>query len=170
MPTRQSTRSSRGQNITGQDVNYYRLLGVDYSASTQEITRAYRAAMKQVHPDRVQGKNREEAEDRAKLLNHAYRVLSRPASRSKYDFEIKAKALQDQIMSRYFGGLGVPGGGDEVYDQVRMAAAAERRRQQRRNTSQAALSLFVVFTAFLIVVIVALVTWSVVSSAIESLF
>jgi DnaJ-class molecular chaperone len=170
MPTEQTARSRRGPPVADQEVDYYRLLGVEYTATGQEITRAYRAAMKRVHPDRARGASRAEAEDRAKLLNHAYRVLSRPASRSKYDSEIKAKAVQEQIMSRYFGGLGVPGGGDDVFDQVRIAAAAQRRREQGRNTRQAALSLFIVFTAFLIMMVVAAVAWSVISSAIESLF
>jgi curved DNA-binding protein CbpA len=85
--------------------DYYSLLGVTFSASHAEITRAYRAAMKRVHPDRQPISRRARAEVYARLLNEAYRVLSDPLKRQAYDRTIQQQVIQDQIMRRYVGGF-----------------------------------------------------------------
>lgn len=83
-------------------VNYYKVLDVAYGASQQEIVRAYRQLMRMAHPDRFQdARERERAEERAKLLNVAYDVLSRPDVRREYDNQIRATVLADTLMQRY---------------------------------------------------------------------
>ncbi len=62
---------------------HYQLLGIQYGAKPAEITRAYREAMKRNHPDRVHAERRAASEELAKRLNHAYAVLSKPASRKR---------------------------------------------------------------------------------------
>jgi curved DNA-binding protein CbpA len=61
--------------------NYYSLLGVNQTASFQEIKKAFREKAKRIHPDiagpTVEGEMR-------RLLN-AYQVLSDPGLRSEYD-------------------------------------------------------------------------------------
>ncbi len=64
--------------------DYYKLLGLETSrVSIEEIKIAYRSAAKKYHPDLNIGDSL--AEERIKDINEAYRTLSVPASKRKYD-------------------------------------------------------------------------------------
>ena len=64
--------------------NYYKILELETSrVSIDEIKDAYRKAAKKYHPDLNVGN--ELSEERIKDINEAYRVLSVPASKRKYD-------------------------------------------------------------------------------------
>ena len=64
--------------------NYYEVLGVDKSASDDEIKKAYRKLAKQWHPD-ANPDNKAEAEAKFKEVGEAYEVLSNPQKRKNYD-------------------------------------------------------------------------------------
>lgn len=93
--------------------NYYKILDLETShVSLEEIKVAYRVAAKKYHPDVNVGDNL--AEERIKDINEAYRVLSVPASKRKYDriwnsrnlvnkkFDLKGK---DSIVKMFFGNV-----------------------------------------------------------------
>jgi molecular chaperone DnaJ len=76
----------------------YEILGVQKSASEDEIKKAYRKLARQYHPDRNPGDK--EAEERFKEIQGAYDVLRNPEKRKQYD----------QLGSRIFTGGGGRGG------------------------------------------------------------
>ena len=64
--------------------NYYKILDLETShVSIDEIKQAYRQAAKKYHPDLNVGDDL--AEERIKDINEAYKILSVPASKRKYD-------------------------------------------------------------------------------------
>ncbi|HLE49260.1 MAG TPA: DnaJ C-terminal domain-containing protein [Patescibacteria group bacterium] len=64
--------------------DYYDILGINKSASADEIKKAYRKQALEWHPDRHKD-DKEAAEKRFKEVNEAYQVLSDPKKRSAYD-------------------------------------------------------------------------------------
>tara|TARA_R110000850_G_scaffold30630_2_gene84212 strand:- start:64983 stop:65873 length:891 start_codon:yes stop_codon:yes gene_type:complete len=64
-------------------MDYYKILGVDKSATTQEIKKAYRKLARKLHPDL--NPNDPEAQKKFQQLNEANEVLSDPEKRAKYD-------------------------------------------------------------------------------------
>lgn len=63
--------------------DYYKTLGVERKASTDEIRTAYRKLAMKYHPDKNPGDKK--AEDKFKEINEAYQVLSDEQKRAHYD-------------------------------------------------------------------------------------
>jgi len=63
--------------------DYYEILGVDKSATPDEIKKAYRKKALKYHPDKNPGDK--EAEENFKEANEAYEVLSDEEKKSRYD-------------------------------------------------------------------------------------
>ncbi len=64
------------------DKNYYSILGVSKSATSDDIKKAYRKLALQYHPDRGGDK---ETEKKFKEVSEAYQILSDPEKRATYD-------------------------------------------------------------------------------------
>src|SRR5215207_1898538 len=157
-------RYRRMANATTGQLDYYKVLGVSYQATPAEIKRAYRAAMKRSHPDKLAPELRSEAESYARELNEAFRVLSKPEAKQRYDQQLKSSMVQDQIMSHYAGGLGSPGQDRDIYARIRAAKRVEQRKLQKRTDREATTSLLVVFVGFALLVLALLIAGSVLGS------
>lgn len=94
--------------------DYYKILGVEKTATPEQIKKAYRKLARQHHPD--VNPNNPEAEQRFKEVNEANEVLSDPEKRQKYDQLGADWQRYQQAGSRGGGGFdwsqyGQPGGG-----------------------------------------------------------
>lgn len=68
-------------------MDYYQILGVTYSASHDEIKRAYRRLAVLYHPDKNPDPS---AENTFKSINEAYDVLGDPAKKRMYDLRFES--------------------------------------------------------------------------------
>lgn len=80
--------------------DYYAMLGISKTATSEEIKQAFRKLARKFHPD--VNPNNKQAEAKFKEVNEAYEVLSDPDKRKKYD-----------QFGQYWkqAGQGFPGGG-----------------------------------------------------------
>jgi molecular chaperone DnaJ len=116
--------------------DYYEVLGVVQSASSEEIKKAYRKLALKHHPDRNKGDKTAEA--KFKEASEAYHVLSDKERRTNYD----------QFGHAAFEGAGGRGGfsnfdfssafsdifGSDVFDDFFEGFGGSRTRRQRRSS------------------------------------
>ncbi|MBF0485553.1 MAG: molecular chaperone DnaJ [Candidatus Omnitrophica bacterium] len=65
--------------------DYYEILGIKKDADVAEVKKAYRQLAMRYHPDRVEEKEKKQAEEKFKEISEAYGVLSDPKKRQTYD-------------------------------------------------------------------------------------
>lgn len=96
--------------------DYYKVLGVERSASEADIKSAYRKLARKHHPDVNPGNK--DAEKQFKEINEAYQVLGDPAKRKKYD-ELGADwehgISQEEMMRRYAREAAAGGRGGDAH-------------------------------------------------------
>ena len=106
--------------------DYYKILGVERSASQDEIKKAYRKLAVKYHPD----KNPDDkvAEEKFKEISEAYQVIGNADSRKKYD---ELGANWKQYENAGFGGFGGGQGFPELAQKFRLVAAIEKHHEER---------------------------------------
>ncbi|KAK4106348.1 DnaJ-domain-containing protein [Parathielavia hyrcaniae] len=108
-----------------EDIDLYALLGVDKSASPNDIKKAYRKLALQHHPDKVPEEIRPESEAKFKAITQAYEILRDEEKRHLYDThgmaafdpsrggaggsEVDLNDFLSQMFGMNMGGM--PGGG-----------------------------------------------------------
>ena len=128
------------------------MLDVPLGASREEITRAYRGLMRLTHPDNFSDPDqRAKAEERTKLINAAYTVLSKPDIRREYDAQMRTTIVSDTLMQRYTGNA--PGRSTPDRARPRPASARTVRARRKANAS-ATLQILIVAGAFAVALIV----------------
>lgn len=120
--------------------DFYQILGVERTASPEEIKKAYRKLALQYHPDRNPGNK--EAEDKFKEAAEAYEVLSDPTKRQRYDqfghegmrgTDFRPFTDVNDIFSQFGDIFGSSGFGGSIFDE--MFGGGQGR--QRRRTGNA---------------------------------
>jgi len=117
-------------------IDYYKILGIEKTASPAEVKNAYRKLARKYHPDL--NPNNQDAKANFQQINEANEVLSDPVKRKKYDqygndwqhadeFE-KQKQQQSQSSASRGGGFS---GGSSQSD---LDLPAERAGEDRQNT------------------------------------
>ena len=123
--------------------DYYSILGVDRSASEDQIKKAYRKKAMELHPDKNPGNA--EAEAKFKEAAEAYDVLSDAGKKANYDRYGSADGNP-------FGGGGNPFGGghgfsmDDIFSQFGDIFGNRGQRNQRRQSRGSDLRIKVVLT------------------------
>lgn len=69
--------------------NYYNILEVNKNASPEIIEKAYKTLVKKYHPDLQNNNLKAEYEEKIKLINEAFEVLSNSEKRKNYDLNLK---------------------------------------------------------------------------------
>lgn len=90
--------------------DFYEILEVERTSTTEEIKRSYKKLAKKYHPDLNPGDV--ECEAKFKELNYAYEVLSDEEKRRKYD------TFGEDGVSGNFNGAGGFGGFSDIFDDI----------------------------------------------------
>lgn len=82
------------------DTSYYEILGLDKSASQEDIKKAYRKLALKYHPDKNPGNK--DAEQKFREATEAYDVLGDPNKRKEYDMYGKVRSSTDGMSQADF--------------------------------------------------------------------
>lgn len=80
--------------------NYYEVLQVDKNASPEIIEKVYKTLVKKYHPDLQPAEERQVAEQKMKLINEAYEILSDNLKRAEYDQKLEMQKLKEEQLKQ----------------------------------------------------------------------
>lgn len=118
--------------------DYYAVLGLEKSASVEQIKKAYRKLAMKYHPDKNHGDPK--AEERFKEITEAYAVLSDPQKKKQYDQFGDAAFHQNFSQEDIFRNADLGsifrefgfGGGDDIFGQLFGGMGAGHARHHQR--------------------------------------
>jgi molecular chaperone DnaJ len=123
--------------------DYYEILGINKTASIEEIKTNYRKLAMQYHPDR--NPDNHEAEEKFKEATEAYEILSDQDKRSRYDRFGHQGTRMGQDYGSYtdihdifshFADIFSGGGGGSIFDDFFGGGNSRRRGSQRRSVGE----------------------------------
>ncbi len=104
--------------------DYYAILGVPRNATPEQIRNRFLELARTDHPDRYQGAERSEAEQRFQAITEAFNILSSPDRRRRHDIELArpdtGSQQEEQRLVRFYLEAGV-----RYYRERNYAQAAE---------------------------------------------
>ncbi|KAK5615069.1 DnaJ (Hsp40), subfamily B, member 12 [Crenichthys baileyi] len=145
--------------------DYYQILGVEKSASEEDLKKAYRKLALKFHPDKNHAPGATEA---FKAIGNAYAVLSNTEKRRQYDqygeertqpnrhrhhHDFEADISPEDLFNMFFGG-GFPSSNVHVYRNGRMHFAHQNRQERREQQRDGGFALLVQLMPILILIIV----------------
>ena len=87
------------------EINYYDILQINKNATPEIVEKAYKTLVRMYHPDLQEGANKQEYEEKLKLINEAYETLSNEQKRKQYDLELEQieqmKRQQENVENSY---------------------------------------------------------------------
>ena len=84
---------------TGGEINYYEQLGVEPTASAEQIRETHRSLVRLLHPDQQTDMQlKAAAEAQMRILNRIYSVLSEPDKRARYDLSLRGGAQNPALV------------------------------------------------------------------------
>ncbi len=114
--------------------DYYKVLGIERGADTEEVRKAYRRLARKYHPDLNPGDK--SAEERFKKLQEAYDILSDPKKRQMFDqYGVYSDNIRPEANQGFHGGPGFGFEGFDFSDAFGGAAGARSQSQQRTGGS-----------------------------------
>lgn len=124
--------------------DYYAALGLNKSASADEIKKTYRKLAKEYHPDKHKGD--EKAADRFKEISEAYDTIGDAEKRQKYD-DLRANPFAGQAGGGFHGGGAEFDMGDifSSFFGGDRSRGQQRQRQQQRELEPTVLNLSIPF-------------------------
>ena len=85
--------------------NYYDILQINKNAAPEIVEKAYKTLVRMYHPDLQEGANKQEYEEKLKLINEAYETLSNEQKRKQYDLKLEQieqmKRQQENVENSY---------------------------------------------------------------------
>lgn len=85
--------------------NYYDILQINKNAAPEIVEKAYKTLVRMYHPDLQESANKQEYEEKLKLINEAYETLSNEQKRKQYDLELEQieqmKRQQENVENSY---------------------------------------------------------------------
>uniref|UniRef100_A0A1A8P3V5 DnaJ (Hsp40) homolog, subfamily B, member 12a n=1 Tax=Nothobranchius pienaari TaxID=704102 RepID=A0A1A8P3V5_9TELE len=147
--------------------DYYQILGVEKTASEEDLKKAYRKLALKFHPDKNHAPGATEA---FKAIGNAYAVLSNAEKRRQYDqygeerahpgrgrhrqhHDFEADISPEDLFNMFFGG-GFPSSNVHVYRNGRMHFAHQNRQERREQQRDGGFALLVQLMPILILIIV----------------
>eukprot|EP00471_Norrisiella_sphaerica_P011850 CAMPEP_0184496198 /NCGR_PEP_ID=MMETSP0113_2-20130426/33338_1 /TAXON_ID=91329 /ORGANISM="Norrisiella sphaerica, Strain BC52" /LENGTH=608 /DNA_ID=CAMNT_0026882717 /DNA_START=267 /DNA_END=2093 /DNA_ORIENTATION=+ len=91
-----------------ENMDYYKVLGVDKDSNESQIKKAYRAKALKYHPDRNSPEKKAMVEKRFRQVAEAYQVLSDPEERKKYDRSRNPAKYKKGVDEQEFDGFQDP--------------------------------------------------------------